>query len=150
MCSSSKINVTLQALWCLEILVFFLFLCYFFSRLSILYYFNLSSYSKSCPLIHLSFTGSWLAGFPFHLFLKAKCCSNKYTDTHFPISGIQDQSSHQNPFLTPVVIIIGLSLLLSSSVVNTFLLYLDSFFSHFPQLPSMVTDGSLSCSNIHK
>lgn len=138
----------LQALWCLEVLVISLFLCYFFSRLSILYYFNLSSYSKSCPLIHLSLSASWLAGFPFHLFLKAKCCSNKYTDMHSPISSIQDKSSHQNIFLTPVVIIIGLSLLLLSSVVNTFLLDLDSFF--FLIFPQLSSNGSLSCSDIHK
>lgn len=87
-------------------------LAIFFSRLSMLYYFNLSSYSKSCPLIHLSFSSSLLAVFPFHLFLKAKWCSNKHThiQTHTSQSQtLQNQSFHQNPFLTTVDIIFGSS-----------------------------------------
>lgn len=67
-------------------------LLFFLSRLSMLYYFNLSSYSKSCSLIHLSFSSSLLAVFLFHVRLKAKWYPNThthiYTGTHTIISGI--------------------------------------------------------------
>lgn len=134
MCLSSKMNVThvTTSQVFRSISNFPSPLLFFSSRLSILYYFNLSLYSKSCPLIHLSFSSSLLAVFPFHLFLKAKWCSNKHT--HIPThttqsSAPQDQSFHQNPLLTAADIIFGLSHLRLASLVNTYLLYLDLSFS---------------------
>lgn len=110
----------------------------FFSRLSMLYYFNLSSYSKSCPLIHLSFSSSLLAVFPFHLSLKAKWCSNKHThiQTHTPQSqALQSQFFYHNPFSATVDIIFGLLLPQLCFLVNTFLLDLDLSLSLLPKYP---------------
>lgn len=137
MCSSSKMNVThVTTFQVLRSISNFPFpLLFFFSRQSMLYYFNLSLYSKSCPLIHLSFSSSLLAVFPFHLFLKAKWHSHKhtYTRTHTAQSQVfQDQYLHQNPLLTRVDIIFGLSLPQLCFLVNTLLLYLDLSFSCLP------------------
>lgn len=119
MCSSFKMNVThVTTSQVLRSISNFPFpLLFFFSRLSMLYYFNLSSYSKSCPLIHLSFSSFLLAVFPFHPFLKAKWCSNKHTHTQAHTSQsqvLQNQSFHQSSFSTTVDIILGSSLLSSA------------------------------------
>lgn len=128
-------SLMLQPLRCSEVLAISLFLCWLFSRLSMLYYFHLFLYSKTCPLIHLSFSSSLLAVFLFHLFWKQNgALINTFIQTHTTKSqAFQNQSFHQNPLLTTVDVIFGLPLPPLCSLVNTSLFYPDLSFSFLPK-----------------
>lgn len=138
MCSSSKTNVThVTASQVLTSSSNFCFpLLSPHPGLSMLYYFNLFLYNKSCPLIHLSFSSSLLAVFSFHLFLKAKWCPSKrvFKHTHTSQSqASQNQTFYQNPLLTAVGVIFDLPVPQLYFFVNTSLFYLDLSFSFLPK-----------------